>query len=146
MSLRIHWQWHFGWHMPTYGRYGKVEGGGIIQFNRYWYVGNEWFISYNGQNLNIFRKNAFEGFIFWNPPYLSRQAPVTFNTSRPRQYGRNFPNDIFKSIYVNENVWISINFSLKCVPKIRINNIPAFGSDNDLAPTRRQAIIWTNDG
>ena len=33
----------------------------------------------------------------------------------------------------------------KFVPEVRINNIPA-SSDNGLAPTRRQAIIWTKDG
>ena len=30
------------------------------------------------------------------------------------------------------------------VPKGQINNIPALVPDNDLAPARRQAIIWTN--
>ena len=29
------------------------------------------------------------------------------------------------STFLNENVWISINISLKCVPKGQINNIPA---------------------
>ena len=33
-------------------------------------------------------------------------------------------NDIFKWIFLNENVWISINISLKFVPKGPINNIP----------------------
>ena len=28
----------------------------------------------------------------------------------------------------------------------QLKNIPAFGSDNGLAPARRQAIVWTNDG
>ena len=32
------------------------------------------------------------------------------------------------------------------VPKGPINTIPAFGTDNGLAPSRRQAIIWTYDG
>ena len=35
------------------------------------------------------------------------------------------------------------------IPMSRINNIPGFssiGSDNGLALTRQQAIIWTNDG
>ena len=32
------------------------------------------------------------------------------------------------------------------VPKGQIKNIPSIGSGNVLAPTRRQAIIWTNDG
>ena len=47
------------------------------------------------------------------------------NTLRPRQNGRHFPDDIFKCIFLNENVWISIKISLKIVPKGPINNIPA---------------------
>ena len=47
------------------------------------------------------------------------------NTLRPRQKGRHFPDDIFKCIFLFENVWIWIKISLKCVPKVRINNIPA---------------------
>ena len=45
-----------------------------------------------------------------------------FNTLRPRQIGRHFPDNIFKCIFLNENIWISINISLKFVP---INNIQA---------------------
>ena len=37
---------------------------------------------------------------------------------------RHFPDDIFKWIFLNENVWISINISLKFVRKGPINNIP----------------------
>ena len=48
------------------------------------------------------------------------------NTLRPRQNGRLFADDIFKYISVNENVWISIEMSLKFVPKGGISNIPAF--------------------
>ena len=47
------------------------------------------------------------------------------NTLRPRQNGRYFPDDIFKSIFFNENVSIAIKISLKFVPKGTINNIPA---------------------
>ena len=47
------------------------------------------------------------------------------NTLRPRQNGRHFPDDIFKCIFLNENVWISIKISLKFVPKGPIDNIPA---------------------
>ena len=46
------------------------------------------------------------------------------NTLRPRQNGLHFL-DIFKCIFVNENVWISIKISLEFVPKGPINNIPA---------------------
>ena len=47
------------------------------------------------------------------------------NTLRPRQNGRHFADDIFKCIFLNKNVWISIKISLKFVPKGPINNIPA---------------------
>ena len=46
-------------------------------------------------------------------------------TLRPRQHGRHFPDDIFKCTFLNLNVWISLTISLKVVPKVRINNIPA---------------------
>ena len=49
----------------------------------------------------------------------------SFNTLRPRQNGRHFVDDIFKCIFLNENVWIAIKISLKFVPKDSINNIPA---------------------
>ena len=47
------------------------------------------------------------------------------NTLRPRQNGRHFTDDTFKRISVNENVRISIKFSLKFILKCPINNIPA---------------------
>ena len=47
------------------------------------------------------------------------------NTLRPRQNGRHFADDIFKCIFLNENVWIPIKISLKFVPQCTINNIPA---------------------
>ena len=48
-----------------------------------------------------------------------------FNTLRPRQDGCQFPDDIFKFIFLKENEWILPRISLKFVPKVRINNIPA---------------------
>ena len=53
-------------------------------------------------------------------------AASMFNSLRPRQNGRHFPDDTFKHIFLNENVRISIKISLKFVPKGPINNIPAF--------------------
>ena len=44
---------------------------------------------------------------------------------RSRQNGRHFADDIFKCIFLNENVLIPITISLKFVPKGPINNIPA---------------------
>ena len=50
---------------------------------------------------------------------------IFINTLRLRQDGRHFPDDIFKCIFLNENARISLKKSLKFVPKVRINNIPA---------------------
>ena len=47
------------------------------------------------------------------------------NSLRPGQNGRHFPDEHLKCIFLNENKSISINISLKFVPKGRINNIPA---------------------
>ena len=38
---------------------------------------------------------------------------------------RHFADDILKSAFLNENIWISLNISLKFIPKGPINNIPA---------------------
>ena len=58
--------------------------------------------------------------LFWKA--LLHQA---FNTLRPRQNGHHFADNIFKWIFLNENVWIPIKISLKLVPQGPINNIPA---------------------
>ena len=58
------------------------------------------------------------------------------NTLRPRQNGRYFADDIFKYIFLNENVWIPIKISLKFVPKGRINKIP----------TLIQIMAWRRPG
>ena len=60
----------------------------------------------------------------------------SLNTLRPRQNGRHFPDDIFKWIFLNEYVWISINISLKFVPRGPINNIP----------TLVQVMAWRRPG
>ena len=61
--------------------------------------------------------------------YVSGKRPIGYHlyikTLWPRQNGHHFPDDIFKCIFLNENVWILIKISLKCVPEDPINNIPA---------------------
>ena len=87
------------------------------------------------QNKNP-NKDSFDFFIFF--PWGSELAMCEtgfyvykvrvkkpFNILRPRQNGRYFADDTFNRIFVNENVRISIEFSLKFVPKGPINNIPA---------------------
>ena len=50
---------------------------------------------------------------------------TSINTLSPRENGDHFADDIFKCIFMNENVWISIKISLKFVHKGPINNNPA---------------------
>ena len=47
-----------------------------------------------------------------------------FNLLRPRQNCGHFAANIFKCILLNENIWISIEISLKFVTKGPINIIP----------------------
>ena len=57
--------------------------------------------------------------------WLTSNLSHLFNTLRPRQNGRHFADDIFKCIFLNENIWILIQISLEFVPKGPINNFPA---------------------
>ena len=57
---------------------------------------------------------------------------VPLNTFRPRYNRHHFADDIFKCIFVNESVWISLKISLKFVLKVRINNIPASHTNCDV--------------
>ena len=60
---------------------------------------------------------------------------ISLNTVRSRPDARHFTDDIFKRIFLHENVSILIKISLKFIPKGPIDNTPA------LVPTRQQAII-----
>ena len=66
----------------------------------------------------------------------SKMLSIMLNTLRLRQNGRHFPDDIFKWIFLNENVWISISISLKFVPRGPINNIS----------TLVQVMAWRRPG
>ena len=57
----------------------------------------------------------------WN---FARSMAVT--TLRLRQNGCHFADNILKCIFLNENVWIPSEISLKFVPKGPIDNIPTF--------------------
>ena len=56
---------------------------------------------------------------------VNRQGNQHINTLRPRQNGRHFADNNFNCIFLNENVRISIEISLKFFPKGRINNTPS---------------------
>ena len=59
-----------------------------------------------------------------------------FDPLRPRQNSRLFPDDIFKDIFLNENVGISLEISLNFVPQGPINNNPALV----------QIMVWCRPG
>ena len=56
---------------------------------------------------------------------LIHSIEITFNILRPRQNGHHFIDDIYKCIFLIENVWISINMSLSFVLGGTIYTIPA---------------------
>ena len=68
--------------------------------------------------------------------YICGTSGKWVNTLRPRQNGRHFADDIFKCISLNENVWISIEISLKFVHSGSINN----------NPTLFQIMAWRRPG
>ena len=57
--------------------------------------------------------------------YLFYLYFIKFNSWRPWRNRRYNADDIFKCIFLRENVWIPNKISLKFVPKGPINNIPA---------------------
>ena len=56
---------------------------------------------------------------------ITLQLDHVINTLRLRQNGCHITDNRFKSIFLNENVWISIKISLKFVLESPIDNIPA---------------------
>ena len=57
---------------------------------------------------------------------------VWLMTLRLRQDCHHFTQDIFKFIFLTENVWILLKISLKFVPEVRINNISALATSHYL--------------
>ena len=91
----------------------------------------------------------------WRPFFLSLNelsthcwtiitSIVLLNTLRPRQTCPLLTNDIFKCIFLNENVWILLEISLKYVPNVQINNSPSLVQI--MAWHRPGNQWWTNDG
>ena len=69
-------------------------------------------------------------------PKLAVAQFTAINTLRPRQNGRHFADDTFKRIFLNENIRISINISLKFLPKGPISNNPVLD----------QIMAWRRSG
>ena len=78
----------------------------------------------------MYRNPHYKPEMVWRPSQVYNGNPYTnkrclLNTLRPRQNGCHFADDISKCIFLNENVWIPVEISLKFIPKGPINNIPA---------------------
>ena len=76
--------------------------------------------SWSGTIIDWWRDQVLLGII-----YIEYSEVKSFNTLRQRQNGRHFADDNLKRIFLNENIEISIEISLKFVPNGPINNIPA---------------------
>ena len=93
---------------------------------------------------------GWRGLTRWNPNlYLvnstengGQQLLPTCKTLRPRQNDSHF-RDIFKCIFENQNIWISIKISLTYVSVGSVDNMSQFVQV--MALIRRKAITWTND-
>ena len=64
--------------------------------------------------------------IRWRLHIGDAEPSYNFNTLWPRRNEQHFADDIFKRIFFNENIWISIKISLKLVPKGPIKDIHAW--------------------
>ena len=84
-----------------------------MEMGQHWF--RQWIGAWQNSNISFIYSKTTQ---WWIPK-------IPINTLRPRKYGRHFAEDIFKCIFLNENIWISIQISLKFVPKGPINNIPA---------------------
>ena len=84
----------------------------------------------------------------WCVPTTEITLPLIYyciNILRLRQDGHHFPDDIFKCIFLNENVWISIMISLKFVPKGPINNIRLAGTKPLSEPRMVSLLTYISD-
>ena len=73
---------------------------------------NRWFSMFSTK-LSSFSSVAY---------FTKAVSPSVVNTLRPIQHLRHFADDISNCIFFNENVRVSLNISLRFVPKVR--NIP----------------------
>ena len=83
---------------------------------------DHWFIGLWEMNSNL--NKEFFKLILWISEHCSWNCSYV-NSLRLRQNGCHFADNVFKLIFLNENVRISFKISLNFVPKVPINNIPA---------------------
>ena len=127
--MKIGYRWPLGQQLP--GKPAHDEPSAVIRNYLVWNL-LPWKNSIQFQitvvkycsNLIPVTLNSVSG-VFGIPMVCEYSWNWWLNTLRPTQNGRHFPDGIFKCIFLNENVWISIKISLKFASKGPINNIPA---------------------
>ena len=117
-----------------------------FSLSKIWYFALEWFALIDRENILLdvtvvsVRQHdvnvLFDGiWTSWDTLHTGDRW-VAINKLRPRQNGRHFADDISKYIFLYENARISLKISLKFVPNVRINNIPALA----------QIMAWRRPG
>ena len=77
-----------------------------------------------GHQINILWQNAVSVLYIFDHQWVNISLG-SINSLRPRQNRRHFADAIFKRVFLNENILISIDISLKFVRKDPIDHIPA---------------------
>ena len=95
----------------------------LMKFSFYCYVDSK-LLSPDTKECQIIYDQIIAGHWTRDKP-LPEPMVKSINSLRSRQDGRHFPDDIFKCIFLNENISILIDILLKFVLKSQINNIPA---------------------
>ena len=80
--------------------------------------------SNQNKTLQTFQENAFQNVVYKMSSFFVLTS-LCVSTLRSRRNGCHFADDLFKSIFLNENIWILIEISRKFVSKGQINNISA---------------------
>ena len=111
-------------------QYASIASNNSIVPNRRWDIilinyGNVYWSTYASLELDELMIPNIEHILWHSGMLMSVWLLKNVHTLRPRQNGRRFADDTFKRIFLNKNVTISIKISLKFVPKVSINNIPA---------------------
>ena len=96
-----------------------------------------WYLTFVHFNIHIVLP-----FIGW---WIAGYCFAETNTLRQRQNGRNFADDSLDTFPRMIILEFRIRFQWTLFRWVQLK-YASIGSDNGLEPTRRQAIIWTNDG
>ena len=116
------WVWKFEFRIPIYFTFIDYHHPKCLYVRRVMKYESQMFATiYKGVTLS----RKIECLLLRITHVTTVKKIILLNTLRTGKNGRHFADDIFKCILLNQDVWISIKISLKFVPKVPINNIPA---------------------